>query len=385
MIGRANGGMVVHLGVIILAVGLIAATTYRHQSELALRKGAVVTFDGHTFEFMGLHNVVTPAKTSDQALVKVDGGGVFAPATTNFGSALSEVGTPAIDSGFLGDVYLTFDEVGGLGSTSGDQPIANLPAGSVAIGVVIEPLLAWLWAGGLLIGVGGVLALAPGSRRRATDPVSAASNLVSGGDDDAHSEVGTGPDLGATEDAKIEAVVTVDSGAAPMSVASTPTSARRRPRHTTRWVAGGVLFVLCVVGVVLATRTPQEATQVKSPLLGHMAPNLTGTDLSTGKPVSLRSLRGHYVFVNFFASWCIPCQQETPDLITFNYDQSHTKGGADLVGSSSTIKSRQPRLSSAPRGRRGRRSAIRAAPLPPTTASPRHRPHSSSTRRAGSV
>jgi len=63
-----------------------------------------------------------------------------------------------------------------------------------------------------------------------------------------------------------------------------------------------------------------------------MAPNLTGTDLSTGKPVSLRSLRGHYVFVNFFASWCIPCQQETPDLITFNYDQSHTKGGADLVG-----------------------------------------------------
>jgi len=214
LIGRANGGMVVHLGVIILAVGLIAATTYRHQSELALRKGAVVTFDGHTFEFMGLHNVVTPAKTSDQALVKVDGGGVFAPATTNFGSALSEVGTPAIDSGFLGDVYLTFDEVGGLGSTSGDQPIANLPAGSVAIGVVIEPLLAWLWAGGLLIGVGGVLALAPGSRRRATDPVSAASNLVSGGDDDAHSEVGTGPDLGATEDAKIEAVVTVDSGAA---------------------------------------------------------------------------------------------------------------------------------------------------------------------------
>jgi cytochrome c-type biogenesis protein CcmF len=179
LVGRTNGGMVVHLGVIVLAIGIIAATTYRHQTELALHKGAVVTFDGHQFEFQGLRNVTSPSKRSDQALVRVDGGGVFAPATTTFGSALASVGTPAIDSGVLGDVYLTFDQVGGQGNVSGVQPIPNLPAGSVAIGVVIEPLLAWLWAGGLLIGVGGALALIPGNRRRATDPVSAASSLVS--------------------------------------------------------------------------------------------------------------------------------------------------------------------------------------------------------------
>jgi len=59
-------------------------------------------------------------------------------------------------------VYLTFDQVGGDGDVSGNVPIPNLPAGSVAIGVVIEPLLAWLWAGGLLIGLGGVMALVPG-------------------------------------------------------------------------------------------------------------------------------------------------------------------------------------------------------------------------------
>jgi cytochrome c biogenesis protein CcmG/thiol:disulfide interchange protein DsbE len=106
---------------------------------------------------------------------------------------------------------------------------------------------------------------------------------------------------------------------------------RSKGRHTTRWVAGTVLLVLAVVGVVLATRTPQEATQVDSPLLGHMAPQFTGTDLRTGAPVSLSSLRGHYVFVNFFASWCVPCQQEAPDLVTFDYDQTHTHGGADLI------------------------------------------------------
>jgi cytochrome c biogenesis factor len=90
------------------------------------------------------------------------------------------VGTPAIDSGLTGDVYLTFDAVGGLGATSGNQAINNLPPGAVAIGVVIEPLVAWLWAGGLLIGLGGILALVPGTRRRATDPASAPSALGTG-------------------------------------------------------------------------------------------------------------------------------------------------------------------------------------------------------------
>jgi cytochrome c biogenesis protein CcmG/thiol:disulfide interchange protein DsbE len=107
---------------------------------------------------------------------------------------------------------------------------------------------------------------------------------------------------------------------------------RRSRRHTTRWVAGAVLGVLAVVGVALATRTPQEATQVDSPLVGHLAPEFSGSDLRTGAHVSLRGLHGHYVFINFFASWCVPCQEETPDLVAFYYDQAAHLGGARLVG-----------------------------------------------------
>jgi cytochrome c-type biogenesis protein CcmF len=177
LVGRANGGMVVHLGVVLLAVGIIAATSYRHETELALHRGVPVTYDGHRFEFEGLRTVHTPSRSAQQALVRVDGS-VFAPAVTSFGGNLAVVGTPAIDSGAFGDVYLTFDAVGGLGASSGNLAINNLPSGSVAIGVVIEPLVAWLWAGGVLVGLGGLLALVPGSRRRATDPASATPGLV---------------------------------------------------------------------------------------------------------------------------------------------------------------------------------------------------------------
>jgi cytochrome c-type biogenesis protein CcmF len=178
ILGRANGGMIVHLGVVVIAVGITAATSFVQRSELALARGQLVRFDGHTFVYEGLAKVDSPSRTATEAKIRVDGGGVFRPAVTQFAGANSEaVGTPAIDSGFTGDVYLTLDEIGGSGSATAAQEFPGLPGGSVAIGVVIEPLTAWIWTGGLMIGLGGLLALSPGRRRRATDPASGAAPL----------------------------------------------------------------------------------------------------------------------------------------------------------------------------------------------------------------
>jgi thiol-disulfide isomerase/thioredoxin len=43
------------------------------------------------------------------------------------------------------------------------------------------------------------------------------------------------------------------------------------------------------------------------------APDFTLQDLS-GRPWRLRNLRGKVVFLNFWATWCIPCRQEMPTM-----------------------------------------------------------------------
>ncbi|HLM95102.1 MAG TPA: cytochrome c-type biogenesis CcmF C-terminal domain-containing protein [Acidimicrobiales bacterium] len=161
LVGRANGGMVVHLGVVVIAVALAAATSFGHRGEVTLRPGQVAFSDGHRIELVRLAFVRTPARTATEALVMVDGHGPLRPAVSQFGANTEAVGTPAIDSSLEDDVYLTVDAL----------PAA--PGGPVTIGVTVQPLVAWLWGGGVLLVLGALLAAVPGRRRRPTDPVSA--------------------------------------------------------------------------------------------------------------------------------------------------------------------------------------------------------------------
>jgi cytochrome c-type biogenesis protein CcmF len=169
LLGRSGGGMIVHLGVVVLAVGIVASTSFATKGELILPQGRVVTFAGHTFEFLGMTEVTTPVKSQTLARVRVDGKGLFRPGVSQFaGRASQPVGTPAIDSGTFGDVYLTLDGVGSNGTASSATAVKDLKSGEIALGVIVEPLLPWLWAGGLIMGIGGLLALAPEVRRRRT-------------------------------------------------------------------------------------------------------------------------------------------------------------------------------------------------------------------------
>ena len=98
-------------------------------------------------------------------------------------------------------------------------------------------------------------------------------------------------------------------------------------RKTVRIVA--VVAAVCFAGfaVLLATRKPVSMQTVASPLINKAAPAISGVTLS-GSHVMLSSYSGRFVLVNFFASWCTPCQQEEKALVQF----SATNPGVSVLG-----------------------------------------------------
>jgi cytochrome c-type biogenesis protein CcmF len=153
----STGGMVTHLGVVILALGVVTSTSYATRSEVTLAKGQSTLVSGELISFAGFREVKSTLASATQVVVSVAGRRLYPAVTTFAGRTSQPVGTPAIDSSLARDVYVTFDAVGGNGATSGAQVRGDLPAGSVVLGVTVEPLLAWLWIGGLVIGLGSVL------------------------------------------------------------------------------------------------------------------------------------------------------------------------------------------------------------------------------------
>ncbi|HVA70530.1 MAG TPA: cytochrome c-type biogenesis CcmF C-terminal domain-containing protein [Acidimicrobiales bacterium] len=163
-----TGGMIVHVGVVVLALGIVTSTTYVARNEVTLATGQRTVVDGQLVTFSGFRSVKNALESATQLRVSVDGHQLRPAVTTYNGRNGQTVGTPAIDSNLARDVYVTFDAVGGNGSTSGAQVQNHLPAGSVVLGVTVEPLLAWLWLGGLIIGLGSGLSF---FRRRYNDEV----------------------------------------------------------------------------------------------------------------------------------------------------------------------------------------------------------------------
>ncbi len=149
--------MVTHLGIVVMALGIVTSTAYATRAEVTLATGQSTVVAGQYITFEGFASVKNSLLSATQLRVLV-GGHELRPAVTTYnGRTGQSVGTPAIDSSALRDVYLTFDAVGGNGATSGAQVQGNLPAGSVVLGVTVEPLISWLWIGGLLVGAGAAL------------------------------------------------------------------------------------------------------------------------------------------------------------------------------------------------------------------------------------
>ncbi len=110
-------------------------------------------------------------------------------------------------------------------------------------------------------------------------------------------------------------------------VADPVVSGIRRTRRAL-WIAVAVAVPLFLFVVVLATRPSASTRQVRSPLLGKPAPAAESTTID-GEAVRLSDLKGRWVVVNFFATWCVPCRIEHDELERFH--EAHQAAGDGSV------------------------------------------------------
>ena len=115
-----------------------------------------------------------------------------------------------------------------------------------------------------------------------------------------------------------------------------PAPASKAGLGSARLIAAAVAVIIAGLVFVLATRSPKGDDGFGvSPLLGKPAKEIQGINALTGKPVSLSGLQSigiagasgqrPYAVVNFFGSWCPPCQVEHPQLKAFS--EEHAKLG----------------------------------------------------------
>ena len=82
-----------------------------------------------------------------------------------------------------------------------------------------------------------------------------------------------------------------------------------------RVLAVGAVFGVALIAILfVGLGTDPQA--IESPLVGRGAPAFALRDLGSGEPLSLEQFRGRPVVLNFWATWCGPCYEEHPLLVS---------------------------------------------------------------------
>ncbi|MBI4308429.1 MAG: heme lyase CcmF/NrfE family subunit [Chloroflexi bacterium] len=155
------GGYVAHLGIVLVALGVVGSSFYQISSETTIPKGGEIHVGAYRLRYDAAQEQLRGHKLVTAATLTVFDGNPGRPIDTlvaersvdfRWGQAVSEV---ALRSAPLEDLYVVLAGVDG--------------SGAATFKVFVNPLVLWIWVGGLVLLLGGVVSLWPG-REKGSSP-----------------------------------------------------------------------------------------------------------------------------------------------------------------------------------------------------------------------
>ena len=159
---RRYGGLIVHLGVVLVVIGITASTVFKLEKEVTLRQGESLHLGRYQVRFDELAAWNEPQRFVVQGTFSVFNSNrrvaEMRPSKRFYPSEQQPIGSVDVRSTPREDLYLI------LSSFTRDGASATLK-------VLIRPLVMWIWIGGAVMALGAVVAIWPDRRVLAAEPV----------------------------------------------------------------------------------------------------------------------------------------------------------------------------------------------------------------------
>ncbi len=147
---RRYGGYIVHLGIVVMAVGIALSSTYRKETEVTLRPGESTLYAGYAIRLDSLYAGREPHRDFVEAAFAISGGNgaaeMMRPRLNYYPRSDQPIGTPSVRTRPTEDLYLS------LMAYSQDGTNAT-------VNVIVNPMVVWIWIGGGIVALGALFAI----------------------------------------------------------------------------------------------------------------------------------------------------------------------------------------------------------------------------------
>ncbi|MDR7428270.1 MAG: cytochrome c-type biogenesis CcmF C-terminal domain-containing protein [Armatimonadota bacterium] len=164
---RRYGGYLAHLGLALALAGVTASSAYRVESDHTVRRGDTFHAGSYLLRYDGAALLRRPDRLEVMAAISILPSGAMEaspgrpaaavpavvtlyPSERLYPQQRTPIPTPAVRSTWRGDLYLVLLAVG--------------PEGVAVVKAMVNPLVSWIWTGGLLMALAGVISIWPKRR-----------------------------------------------------------------------------------------------------------------------------------------------------------------------------------------------------------------------------